>query len=583
MHFCSASPLVTAIVATLCLASLSSLAHGQSAPIPPSQPTGTCVSQQIHKEWRELTSQEQQSYLAAVVCLRRAPSRLAANGAVSWGASSMMSSASGNSTRDGGSAHSTSAYNDLVWVHMQANRLAHMTAAFLPWHRLFLSVHDNIMRTDCNYSGPFPYWDWSVDSQAPEQSSVWNTNAFGGNGGGANACITTGFMAQMQAQFPDPHCINRRWLLGPQSFQGQEGGSMLGAFYSPMAIQFILNGSPSYTAFRVALEDHPHNLIHAAVGGDMSGTSTSTNDPIFFLHHRNLDRLWAVWQQQHPNLASTYGGNRNRETPEIDDAVVSDIMEMYGLAESAPVSQVLSTLNGGANGRMCYQYSLSVSPNSASPPRPLVASQVAVTQNGGSQASDNQEILSNSAADVGVDTTLDTTDATGMRKRSLGDQDMARLIRNFRRYDSTIGSASTEKQTGPSASRVNRRSVEASVDFKSHGSPFNHVTPNPYDRDDWYNLRSIPSLSDTFLHNWMHNEKDISRIRKSESQIRRFIDYVNAADGFVSSACLGEYQQTLTTGWHSITQSEYSADLVLRNLMVEGAELAIGRISQIEE
>jgi hypothetical protein len=43
-----------------------------------------------------------------------------------------------------------------------------------------------------------------------------------------------------------------------------------------------------------------HNLVHLRVGGK-NGTmlpSTSPNDPAFFLHHANIDRLWSVWQQQ---------------------------------------------------------------------------------------------------------------------------------------------------------------------------------------------------------------------------------------------------------------------------------------------
>jgi tyrosinase len=43
-----------------------------------------------------------------------------------------------------------------------------------------------------------------------------------------------------------------------------------------------------------SLEAGPHNTIHVAVGGDMSDM-ISPRDPIFWLHHCNIDRLWAQW------------------------------------------------------------------------------------------------------------------------------------------------------------------------------------------------------------------------------------------------------------------------------------------------
>ena len=42
-----------------------------------------------------------------------------------------------------------------------------------------------------------------------------------------------------------------------------------------------------------------HNRVHIWVGGDM-GPGTSPNDPVFYLHHCNVDRLWALWQHAHP-------------------------------------------------------------------------------------------------------------------------------------------------------------------------------------------------------------------------------------------------------------------------------------------
>jgi tyrosinase len=45
-----------------------------------------------------------------------------------------------------------------------------------------------------------------------------------------------------------------------------------------------------------ALEATPHGSIHVAVGGWMQRFSTAALDPIFWLHHANVDRLWAVWR-----------------------------------------------------------------------------------------------------------------------------------------------------------------------------------------------------------------------------------------------------------------------------------------------
>jgi tyrosinase len=41
-----------------------------------------------------------------------------------------------------------------------------------------------------------------------------------------------------------------------------------------------------------------HNRVHVWVGGDML-PATSPNDPVFFLNHCNVDRIWEAWMQNH--------------------------------------------------------------------------------------------------------------------------------------------------------------------------------------------------------------------------------------------------------------------------------------------
>jgi tyrosinase len=46
---------------------------------------------------------------------------------------------------------------------------------------------------------------------------------------------------------------------------------------------------------RGSLEGTPHGTVHSAVGGWMGFFDTAALDPIFWLHHANVDRLWEVW------------------------------------------------------------------------------------------------------------------------------------------------------------------------------------------------------------------------------------------------------------------------------------------------
>jgi tyrosinase len=76
-------------------------------------------------------------------------------------------------------------------------------------------------------------------------------------------------------------------------------------------LQFDVYDEPPWgttsTTFRNRLEgwqpssDAPglHNRVHVWVGGDML-PSSSPNDPVFFLNHCNVDRIWSAWQEAYP-------------------------------------------------------------------------------------------------------------------------------------------------------------------------------------------------------------------------------------------------------------------------------------------
>ena len=60
----------------------------------------------------------------------------------------------------------------------------------------------------------------------------------------------------------------------------------------------------AFRSFQASLERTIHAAVHIAVGGDQPpvgtmATSSSPADPLFWLHHANIDRIWANWQAKH--------------------------------------------------------------------------------------------------------------------------------------------------------------------------------------------------------------------------------------------------------------------------------------------
>jgi tyrosinase len=86
-----------------------------------------------------------------------------------------------------------------------------------------------------------------------------------------------------------------------------------------------------------------HNLVHVWVGGDM-GLSTSPSDPVFFLNHANVDRIWAAWQARNPssrylpaqNTSGAPNGHRER------DPLVSIVQPAPTPADLVNVSAIYS-------------------------------------------------------------------------------------------------------------------------------------------------------------------------------------------------------------------------------------------------
>jgi tyrosinase len=186
------------------------------------------------------------------------------------------------------------ASNPLSWQHqakIHERFCPHGNWYFLPWHRAYLHQFENIIR---KLSGArdfaLPYWDWTRNPQIPA--------AFWGNGNPLNHPRDASRTTNVPAEFVGESVI--RGIMETTDFEDF-------ASYKSSA---PINGSGGGSS---TLESAPHNQVHVTVGLDMQ-SYLSPRDPIFWLHHCNIDRIWASW-----NAAR----NANSNDPGLADFVFS--------------------------------------------------------------------------------------------------------------------------------------------------------------------------------------------------------------------------------------------------------------------
>ena len=179
---------------------------------------------------------------------------------------------------------------------------AHTGPTFLPWHRYFLLVLERFIRQVLgNDQFRLPYWNWGADGNFPNPtlSQIWSTNVVGGSGNPVSSGPFTNWRLAVTAGAGGELFRTNRGL------ERNLGG---GVIPNQARVRQAVNGFPFYDSFdwefrsqgfRDENERLLHNVVHGFVGGDML-RSTSPNDPVFFLHHANVDRIWQAWMQTHP-------------------------------------------------------------------------------------------------------------------------------------------------------------------------------------------------------------------------------------------------------------------------------------------
>jgi hypothetical protein len=163
-----------------------------------------------------------------------------------------------------------------------------------------------------------PYWDWTLDFGAELESQVLHD--FGEIQYEAS-CLTGAF-----AEWDDPvsdTCVSRR------NFSSSETRIQNGL--PPFSeVELAVSSNNTWYWINLYVSRNLHKAAHVLVGGD-EGTlnqAWAPADPAFWMHHCNLDRIWAIWADCYDydiNLEAGYSDLSTCECVGIDDDIVDTL------------------------------------------------------------------------------------------------------------------------------------------------------------------------------------------------------------------------------------------------------------------
>ncbi|MEA1673064.1 tyrosinase family protein [Nitrospirillum sp. BR 11163] len=169
-----------------------------------------------------------------------------------------------------------------VWANCQ-----HGTPWFFAWHRLYLLYFEKqLQAASGDPSLRLPYWDYSNPNQLAMPAAFIDKTYIDGSG-------------KTQA---NPLYEARRapgWLTGKAKLNGNSTN-----INSALKLK-------QFTAYQNYIEGRVHGYVHCTVGVtcpvvDMGSVPYSSNDPVFWSHHANIDRMWSCW--------TNISGNKNPDT-----------------------------------------------------------------------------------------------------------------------------------------------------------------------------------------------------------------------------------------------------------------------------
>jgi tyrosinase len=154
---------------------------------------------------------------------------------------------------------------------------------FLPWHRMFVYFYERLIRSALNNpTFSLPYWNYSPDSAFPYQRP-----------------IPPEFRKRTDPLYGSLYRSAHRSGInsGNPIDLGQESAGRLNLRLSLSQKTYLPQGT--IPGFCNQLNSHVHGNVHVLVGNSlgMGSVKYAGNDPLFWMHHSNIDRIWESWNK----------------------------------------------------------------------------------------------------------------------------------------------------------------------------------------------------------------------------------------------------------------------------------------------
>ncbi|KAI8624806.1 hypothetical protein F5Y19DRAFT_467558 [Xylariaceae sp. FL1651] len=321
--------------------------------------TSVCTKDTVHvrKEWRNIPGTERTAFVKAVECLMKIPN--------------VYPNVTGPK----------SMFDSFGVLHYTLTPYVHNSAYFLLFHRLYIWTYEEKLRNMCGYTGAFPYWEWGLDAGGVEKSPLFDGSetSMGSNGakvnstggsffgtGSGGGCVTTGPFKNYTVNFgpstardplaPNPRCLKRD-LNTPicASFASLQNTTET-ILESPdiELLQANIQGDFRYPAAQkwlLAVHGGGHFTIAGDPGGDFF---FSPLEPVFYLHHGQIDRMYFIWQNLDWDNRQTMAGTITMmNQPPSRNGTLDDTLDISPVGSSYKFRQLLDTVGGSP---FCFVY-----------------------------------------------------------------------------------------------------------------------------------------------------------------------------------------------------------------------------------